>query len=168
MDRATLLVEFASAGRRLGAGAVAGRVALLVGTARALAPAELVEVVDELWRTGDNAERAAVLAALAQLPAPERFLPLAVAACRSHVTPVFEAIACDNPYPAAHFPEAAWNQLVVKALFIDVPIDRIAGLAARMNPELARMAAAYAAERRAAGRPVSADTSRLATWSPSP
>jgi len=124
---------------------------------------DVVEVVDACFRTGDNDERRAVLRALADLPSPERFVPLAISACRLNVVPVFEAIACDNAFPARHFPEAAFNQMVLKALFVGVAIDRITNLRDRVTPELERMAAAYASERRAAGRPVSDDTERLAT-----
>jgi hypothetical protein len=52
--------------------------------------------------------------------------------------------------------------MVLKALFLDVPLARIIGLDGRRTPDLTRMARDYAAERRAAGRPVSADLMRLA------
>ena len=164
-DRAAFQRAFSSAGRRLGDGALAGRIELIAEAAGALPVDELVGLVDGCFRTGDNDERRAVLRALDRLPAPERFVPLAVSACRTNVVPVFEAIACDNPFPARHFSEAELNQLVLKALFVGVAIDRIVGLAARITPELERMAAAYASERRAAGRAVSEDTDRLATHS---
>jgi hypothetical protein len=45
----------------------------------------------------------------------------------------------------------------LKALFNKVALARIQGLADRANPELARMASDYAAERRAAGRSVPND-----------
>ena len=115
------------------------------------------ELVEQLFRTGDNAERAAVLRALPILPEPERFVALAADACRSHVQSVFEAIACENPFPARWFPELNFNQLVLKAFFVGVPVRRIEGLAGRRGPELVRMALAYASERRAAGRPVPDD-----------
>jgi hypothetical protein len=70
---------------------------------------------------------------------------------------VFEAIACDNVYPERHFTELAYNQLVLKSLFLEVPLARVRGLATRARPELARMVLDYAAERRAAGRRVPAD-----------
>jgi hypothetical protein len=165
-DPASVLAALSSAGRRLGAGAEAGRIAILIEAAAALPAAELAAVVDEAWRTGDNNERCAVLRALPRLPEPARFVELAIGACRTNVVPVFEAIACDHPYAADHFPEPAFNQMVLKALFLGVAIDRIAGLAERTTPELARMAAAYASERRAAGRAVSADTERLARSAP--
>jgi hypothetical protein len=109
------------------------------------------------FRTGDNAERAALLHSLPLLPEPQRFLELAIDACRSHVQHVFEAIACENPYPARFFPEANFNQLVLKAFFTGVAVSRIEGLPGRRTAELARMAHAYASERRAAGRSVPAD-----------
>jgi hypothetical protein len=73
------------------------------------------------------------------------------------VVPIFEAIAAENPFPARHFPDLHFHQLVLKAVFLGVRLPRVLGLAARVNPELARMADDYAAERRAAGRSVPAD-----------
>lgn len=111
----------------------------------------------ELWAHGDNRERQAVLRVLPDLPAPGEHVALAVEACRSNVLTVFEAIACENPFPAAHFSELQWNQMVLKAAFNGVALARIRGLPERRNAELARMARDFAAERRAAGRPVPAD-----------
>ena len=45
---------------------------------------------------------------------------------------------------------------------MELPLDVVAGLDRRADPELARMAAALIAERRAAGRAVSDDMTRLA------
>jgi hypothetical protein len=101
-----------------------------------------------------------VLRALSLLPRPDRFCSLATDACRSHVQPVFEAICCESRYPAACFPDLAFRQMVLKALFTGVALDRIHGLRTRIDPELIRMAHDYASERRAAGRPVPADIDR--------
>jgi hypothetical protein len=114
-------------------------------------------LVREIYLKGDEREQAAVLRALSLLPDPRRFLEIGTDGCRTNVRDVFEAIACENPYPAAHFPEPAFNQLVLKAYFVGVPVSRILGLDRRKTPELRRMAADYASERRAAGRPVPAD-----------
>lgn len=126
-----------------------------------------VQLAQTVFKTGDNDERAALLKALAILPEPEAFAELAIDACRSHVQSVFEAIACENPYPMRHFPEHNFNQVVLKAFFTGVAVQRIEGLAARRSPELVRMAEAYASERRAAGRSVPADL-HLVTNPPSP
>ncbi len=127
-----------------------------------------VRAVTELFRTGDNAEREALLRSLATLPEPSEHLELAVEACRSHVQSVFEAIACDNPYPARHFPEPSFNQLVMKAFFVGAPVRRIIDLESRLNPELQRMARDFASERRAAARSIPEDLSWLTTRSLDP
>ena len=71
------------------------------------------------------------------------------------MTPVFEAVAHRNPYPRKMFDQDAWNQMVLKALFIGSRLDPIQGLDERANPGLASMLVDYAHERWAAGRPVS-------------
>ena len=136
------------------------RAALLaasVGTARAEAPARLAAA----FRTSDNAERAAILQSLMLLPEPARFTDLAAEACRSSVQPVFEAVACGNGFPAAHFAEPTFNQMVLKAVFTGAPLARVVGLAERTTPALLRMAGDFRSERLAAGRPVPADLIRL-------
>jgi hypothetical protein len=51
--------------------------------------------------------------------------------------------------------------MVLKAFFTGVPLARVVGLDDRLTPELARMAAGFASERRAAGRSVPADIGRV-------
>jgi len=132
--------------------------AVLLASACGVTPAaDHVSLATEVFRRGDNGERVGLLRSLPLLPAPERFAPLAIEACRTHVLDVFAAIACDNPFPAAHFPELNFNQLVIKTLFVELPLSRVIGWRDRANPELVRMATDYAAERRAAGRSVPAD-----------
>jgi hypothetical protein len=73
------------------------------------------------------------------------------------VQTIFESIACENPFPADEFPDLNFNQMVLKAMFNGVALARIVRLGERAGADLARMAADYAAERRAAGRSVPAD-----------
>jgi hypothetical protein len=173
---------FAGAGRRLGgaiseltpddvarlreAGLVAperwpidqfARAALLLRALETTPPDRHAGFVREIYLRGDYREQAAVLQALMLLPDADRFAAMAVDACRTNVRDVFEAIACENGYPAAHFPEANFNQLVLKAFFIGVAVARIAGLEQRKTAELRRMAEDYASERRAAARSVPSD-----------
>ncbi len=133
------------------------RAALLLTAAAALADESCSALFDEIFRTGDSDERVALLGVLAMLPRPENHLDTAVEACRSNVVTVFEAVACENPYPSCYFPDSSFNQMVLKALFIGVALSRVVGLDKRRSQELARMAGDYAAERRAAGRAVPAD-----------
>jgi len=138
-----------------------GRAALLVTALSALPLKEHAPLVQTLYSKGDLWEQRAVLRALPVLPEPERFLATAVDACRTNVVSVFEGIACHNPYPERHFPDSAYNQLVLKAVFLEVPLAGVLGLGTRARPELARMARDYAAERRAAGRVIPPDLARI-------
>ncbi len=106
---------------------------------------------------GDAGEQASWCRAVSLLPQPEQYLRHVIDACRTNILPLFESIACENPYAAAFFPEPNFNQLVLKAMFNGVALARIVGLESRRNRDLARMAADYAAERTAAGRTVPAD-----------
>ncbi len=169
-ERARFAAAHAALARRLRA-ADAGLVerargALLRVALDVLPETEHVALVRELYRRGDSEERRAVLRGLALLPGAERFAAIAIDACRSNVQIVFEAIACENPYAGRHFHAEAFQQLVLKALFTAVPLARIEGLETRRTPELARMAADYASELRAAGRAVSRDVEQLASGAP--
>jgi hypothetical protein len=113
-----------------------------------------------LLRRAELGEQQSILRVLGCLPTPERFVELAVDACRTNAQPVFAAIACDNGYPAAYFAQSSFNQMVLKAVFIGISARRVLGLARRVNPELIRMVRDYAAERRAAGRSIPDDL----TW----
>jgi len=130
---------------------------LILAALEATPLAEQPAVVLRLYEGGELGEQESVLRTLLLLPEPARFLETAVGACRTNAKRVFEAVACDNPFPAAHFPELSFNQMVMKALFVEAPVARIEGLAARRGPELLRMARDYSSERRAAGRPIPAD-----------
>jgi hypothetical protein len=144
------------------------RAGLLLKALGASPEPDHVALATEIFRRGDSAERVALLRSLPLLPGPERFVELAIEACRTHVVDVFAAIACDNPYPAEHFPELNFNQLVIKLLFMELSLTRVVDWRARANPELRRIAGDYEAERRAAHRPVPADIALIkATEEPS-
>jgi hypothetical protein len=136
----------------------AARAALLLTIAERTADADaFVKAALACYERGDSAEQLSWLKSTAILPWPDRFLGTVIDACRTNILPLFEAVACENPYPAQHFPDRNFNQLVLKALFNGVALSRIVGLPGRLNAELTRMAGDYADERRAAGRAVPAD-----------
>lgn len=113
-----------------------------------------VAAVEKLFSAADLAEQVALYQSLPVLPHPNRFLARAIEGLRTNMTAVFNAIALHNPYPAKFFDEAAWNQIVLKALFVDSKLSQIQGLDERANANLARMLSDYAHERWAAGRHV--------------
>lgn len=136
----------------------AGRAILLLARATGSPdPGEFVAAAIACYEHGDSSEQQSWLRSTALLPEPERLLPVVIDACRTNILPLFEAVTCENPYPARHFHERNFNQMVLKALFNRVALSRIVGLGARRNHDLTRMAADYASERRAAGRTVPSD-----------
>jgi hypothetical protein len=139
----------------------AARALLLLRRAEVLGAEACAGAAVACYEQGDAAEHQSWLRAISLLPVPSQFTPLAIDACRTNIQPVFQALACENPFPAAHFPERNFNQMVLKALFNDVALHRIVGLSGRINRELARMAGDYAAERRAAGRSVPSDIGQV-------
>jgi len=182
-EPARFAAAFSGAGRRLGRAAIreaaaaaitaaglrwpvtgadeCGRAALLLAAVAAMPDERHVGFVRDLLRRGEVRERQAVLRVLAALPAPARFVELAIDACRTNVETVFAAIACDNDFPARHFPAPAFHHMVLKALFIGAPLARVAGLAERTSDELVRMVDAYVSERAAAGRAIPADVALI-------
>jgi len=135
----------------------AARAAVLLGAVQRIDDERAVALVETLYRAGELGEQVSVLRALAVLPDPQRFVGVAVEACRTNTEPVFRAIAHDHPVPARHFPALAFHQMVLKAIFLGVPVARIVGLRGRIDDELVRMVEGYASERRAAGRSVPDD-----------
>lgn len=118
----------------------------------------------QLFEAGELGEQVSILRALPQLPGAARFVETGVQACRTNARGVFEAIVCENAFLAEHFPPLNFNQAVMKALFTEVAVRRIEQLERRIGPELSRMAAGYASERRAAGRAVPDDAEYLAHY----
>lgn len=134
----------------------AARAALLLASAAA-DPAAFPALASGCYEQGDAREQQSWLRALPLLPSADRFTALAIDACRTNIVPLFESIACENPFPARFFEERNFNQLVLKALFNGIAMARITGLERRLNGELSRMASDYVRERRAASRAVPAD-----------
>jgi hypothetical protein len=143
-----------------------GRALLLLAVLAGHPPSMHAALVDDLYAKGELREQQAVLRVLPYLPSPERFVAVAIEAVRSNALTVIEAIAYDNPYPARHFPDPAFNQLVLKCLFYGLSLRRLQGLAQRIEPELKRMVAGYVSERRAAGRSVPEDTNLILQGDP--
>jgi len=133
------------------------RAALLLRALEVVPESEHVDLLEELYRTGEQREQQSLLRALPQLPDAARFTDLAVNACRTNSLAVFGAIASENAFPATYFSEPSFNQLVLKSIFLAVPVAHITGLASRANAELRRMLDEYASERLAASRPVPDD-----------
>ncbi|HET6584319.1 MAG TPA: EboA domain-containing protein [Nannocystaceae bacterium] len=161
-DTLAVRLAFARAARIGDAAAVQqARAAIVRAAVQARDDDAAVALVDTLYRSGEIGEQVSILSMLPQLPAPARFVALAIEACRTNAEPVFRAIATKNALPAAHFPAPAFHQMVLKAIFLGVPVAEIEGLHTRVDGELVRMVQGYASERRAAGRAVPDDVAHI-------
>lgn len=118
-------------------------------------PQAYVRTLDKIFQSADLGELVALYQAIPILPHPRAHVARCAEGVRTTMTDVFKAVAHHNPYPSEHLDEGAWNQMVLKALFVGVPLHPIHGLDARANPRLARMLLDYAKERWAAKRDVS-------------
>ncbi len=116
-----------------------------------------------LFDTAEMNEAVALYSAMPVLAYGEQWVLRATDAVRSNIGPVFDAIAFGNPYPAIHFSELAWNQLVLKCIFNDKPIHQIFGLMERNNAPLVQTLSDFAHERWAAGRRVPSQVWRLSS-----
>src|SRR3954470_9145699 len=128
----------------------AARTLLLVAGGRAV-EGELAE----LYRYGDAAERGGILRALPFLELGDRALYLVDDAIRTNDTRLIAAAL--GPYATEHLPDAAYDQAVLKCVFVGVPISGLDGIPERVTPDGARMLGAFVHERVAAGRDVPAE-----------
>ncbi len=139
---------------------------LLRALLTALPPEAAATAVEELYRYGDDAERRGVLRGLSAAQPDSALLQqagLALVADALRTNDPRLVAAAMGPFGARHLDQHAWRHGVLKVLFMGLPLRVVAELDRRADDELARMAAALVAERRAASRPISDDMSRLAT-----
>ena len=113
-----------------------------------------------LFQTADLGEHVALIRGLFLLPQATELLHIAREAIRSNMGDVFFAVTQRNPYAAEHFDDIAWNQMIVKCLFLDLPLRGVFGVDTRANADLARMLTGLARERWAAGRAISSEAWR--------
>ncbi|WP_162418237.1 EboA domain-containing protein [Cyclobacterium roseum] len=113
-----------------------------------------IHTLDRLFESADMHEQEALYAALPLLPIPEKHTHRAAEGIRTNITSVFDAVALENPYPSEFLDEPAWNQLLLKAIFMQRPLYRIVGADRRANIRLAKTLVDYVHERWSAGRNV--------------
>lgn len=123
--------------------------------------AEFARRLEQLCITADVRELIAFYQGLPIFPDPERHVARAGEGLRTNMKAVFEAVAHRNPYPAEHLGEVAWNQMVLKAIFVGSTLHPIQQLDARRNEDLARTLVDYAHERWAASRAIAPELWRM-------
>jgi hypothetical protein len=125
-----------------------------------LAGTSLARILTQLYQHGDGDEKRAVIRALDSLDDADhelgdRVLPLIADALRTNDTRLIGAAL--GEYAARRLDDVGYRQGVLKFVFCEIPLAKIAGLDRRADEELARMLADFARERIAAGRSVPAD-----------
>lgn len=138
-------------------------------------PEDLAESLLSLYSRGDSSERRGVLRGLGSMAVDEPDLPVPVItaglrltaeALRTNETGLVAAAV--GPFAAAFLDQHNWRHAVLKLIFMGVSIAAVTDLDERADDELARMAADFAAERQAAGRPVPDDVGLLLGRAASP
>jgi len=124
--------------------------------------AAFYQMLEKLFQTAEIREQVCLYQALQLLPHQELFDDRLAEGIRTNIKSIFESIAHHNPLPMELMSEHAWNQMILKALFIGAALDPVEGLDRRVNPELARMLIDFAHERRAAKRPIPVELWRVA------
>ena len=113
-----------------------------------------LDKVKNLIHIADKREMETFLKFLIFLPEPKDFHFHAVDALRTNISSVFDAIAINNPYPSLYFTNEEWNQMYLKAAFMERNIKDILNIEKRANKDLARIISDYAHERWAASRDI--------------
>ncbi|MEO9511771.1 MAG: EboA domain-containing protein [Flavobacteriaceae bacterium] len=112
------------------------------------------EKVSNLIQIADIGELETFLKFLVLLPHSGDYQFSAVEALRTNITTIFDAISLNNPYPAMFFNEQQWNQMYLKAAFLQRDLSSILDIDKRANKNLVRIISDYAHERWAASREI--------------
>ncbi|MFD0797108.1 EboA domain-containing protein [Maribacter chungangensis] len=110
--------------------------------------------VAKIIEVADTTELETFLRYLTILPESESFKHAAVEALRTNISIIFDAITLNNPYPALYFNDQQWNQMYLKAAFMERDLSMIESVDERANADLARIISDYAHERWAASRKI--------------
>ncbi|WP_299495687.1 EboA domain-containing protein [uncultured Shewanella sp.] len=105
------------------------------------------EVFKQCLRFSDDNEKQALVQGLDRLDMQGNSKALIVDLCRTNNTALFASIALENAWPAIHFSDVEFEQLLLKALFSDFNIDLIEGLNKRHSQRLSQLAFDYLSER---------------------
>ena len=138
------------------------------GLFAARAPGDRGSLALRLYQQGDADERRMVLKAMTVSDLGEAAVELLGAAHRQNDRLIFEAAFADADLAARLLPDLDYHRALLKAAFIDLPLERMLGAERRASPLLSSMLLDFMSEREAAGRPVWAGSLELAARAPSP
>ncbi|GAA3631026.1 EboA domain-containing protein [Kineosporia mesophila] len=144
-DPTTIRRWFPMAARKVGAEHESVRIRLL----RALPDRSEIPA---LYRYGDVHERRAIILSAAQLGVDDVLLELARDAFRSNDPRLVTASA--NPAVVERLTDEEVDQVLMKCVFMEIPLDRVPALTRRATARTSKMLAGFVLERVCAGRSV--------------
>jgi len=110
---------------------------------------------DAIWQAyliGDENEKTAYIKGLSMLDPKGELLDIALHTGRTNNVFLFSAIALHNAYPAKHYDNNAYVQLILKALFLGLNISHIPSLPQRLHSDLSNKCMDLVRERLTANR----------------
>lgn len=128
------------------------RVLLLSRLLEASTTGTAKSLIEAAYHFGDEYEKIAIIKGLGLLDSEGELVDLAILTGRTNSLNLFAAIALNNSYPALNYDDRAFNQLVLKALFMDLDIAHMTGLQQRLTPKLTALCFDLVKERMAADR----------------
>lgn len=129
-----------------------GRILLISELLKLAKPVQVKDLINQVYKLADEYEKIAIIKGIDLLVESDLLVELALHTGRTNSISLFSAIALDNPYPALHYDDRAFNQLVLKALFMGLDIVDMIGLKSRSNLKLSELCADLVKERLLAGR----------------
>lgn len=110
-------------------------------------PSELTVWLPSLFQQSDTEEKIVLLKALRFFDFSGALVPFSLLASRTNDPKVFAALALNNRYPVARFDDKCFQQLLLKALFMDLDITLVPNLTRRLNAQLSQLAMDLVMER---------------------
>ncbi|MDH5381952.1 MAG: EboA domain-containing protein [Cyclobacteriaceae bacterium] len=118
-------------------------------------------ILENLFQTADLRELEVLYKCLFFLDNASEFSRRAEEGVRSSMQNVFDAVTLNNPFASRYMGEDGWNQMVLKAVFMQRPLYQIVGIGEKANSKLASILSDYAHERWAAKRVITPELWRM-------
>lgn len=126
-----------------------------------LDPTKNKQILESFFETAEMLELVSFFKGLFLLENANDFTSSVEEGIRTNMVNVFDSFTAGNPYGQKFLDEWAWNQMVLKALFLDRPLFTIHDIDKGKNKNLANILQDYIRERWSAFRPVSPEIWRM-------
>ncbi len=119
------------------------------------------EILESFFETAEMLELVSFFKGLYLLINASEFTKSVEEGIRTNMVNVFDSFTAGNPYASTYLEEWAWNQLILKAFFMDRPLYTIHDVDKGKSENLANILQDFVRERWAAGRTVSPEIWRM-------